>query len=73
MRFLLAKNCNPTEIHHEVCTVYGEQAMTRQAIGKWCKQFQEGRMELQDEAGKGRPSTSTTADHIARVDELIYP
>jgi len=51
--------------------VYGEQTMTRQAIGKWCKQFEEGRTELQDKAGKGRPSTSTTADHIARVDELI--
>jgi len=49
-----------------VCIVYGEQA-----IGKYCKQFAEGRTEFQDEAGKGRPSISTTADHIARVDELI--
>ena len=51
--------------------MYGEQAMTRQAIGKWCKQFEEDRTELQDEASKARPSTSTTADHIASVDELI--
>ena len=49
-----------------------EQALARQAIGKWCKPFEEGRMELQKEAGKGRPSTSTTADHIVRVDELIH-
>ena len=71
MRFLCAIKCNPTEIHQEICTVYGEQAMTRQVIGKWCKQFEEGRTELQDEADKGMPSTSTTADHIASVDELI--
>ena len=51
--------------------MYGEQTMTRQAIGKWYKQFEEGRTELHEEAGKGRPSTSTTADHIARVDDLI--
>jgi len=64
VRFLWAKNCNTTEIHLDVCTVYAEQVMTRQAIGKCCKQFEEGRTELQDEAGKSRPSTSTTADHI---------
>ena len=45
--------------------------MTRQVIGKWCKQFEENRTELQDEAGKGRPSILPTADHIARVDDLI--
>ena len=25
VRFLWAKNCNPTEIHQEVCTVYGDK------------------------------------------------
>jgi len=34
--------------------MYREQAMNRQAIGKWCKQFEKGRTELQDKAGKGR-------------------
>ena len=51
--------------------MYGKQAMTKQVIGKWCKQFEDGRTELQDVAGKGRPSTSTTADNISRVDDLI--
>jgi len=34
-------------------------------------QFNGNSSELQDEAGKGRPLTSTISDHIARVDELI--
>ena len=68
VRFLWAKNCNSAEIHRKFigrfgkCT--GERAITRQVIGKWCKQFDEGRMELQDEAGKGMSSTSTNADRI---------
>ena len=67
VKFSYAKNSNPMEINLEVCTVYGEQA-----IGKWCKQFEESRTELQDEPSKGRPSTSTTADHIGRVDEVFH-
>ena len=51
--------------------MYEKHAMTRHAIGKWCKQFEEGHSELQDEARESRPLTSTTTDHIVRVDELI--
>ena len=68
----MGQNCNPTEIHREVYTVYEEQDMTRQPIEKSCKHFEEGRTELQDKVGNVRPSTSTTADHIALVDDLIH-
>lgn len=71
IRFLWAKRLNCTEIHREICSVYGEHTVSRPAIAKWCKQFENGRTDLTDEYRKGRPLTSTDAVQVAAVEQLI--
>ena len=41
----------PSEIHHQICQVYGDNAMVR----KWVRMFNEGRENVHDETRIGRP------------------
>jgi len=56
IRFLNARNVLPSEIHHQICQVYGDNAMRDIMIRKWVRMFNEGRENMHDEARGGRPS-----------------
>ena len=42
-RFLDATNVLPSEIHHQICQVYGNNAMSESRVRKWVPMFNEGR------------------------------
>ncbi|XP_035205247.1 histone-lysine N-methyltransferase SETMAR-like, partial [Stegodyphus dumicola] len=69
IRFWCAKMCNCTEIYGQLHEVYGENAMSRQAIAKWCTMFENGRTDIEDAEYEGRPSTATISEIAARVNE----
>ena len=46
----------PSEIHHQICQVYGDNAMSDSVVRKWVRMFNEGRENVHDEASSGRPS-----------------
>ena len=46
----------PSEIHHQICQVYGDNAMSDVMVRKWVRMFNEGRENEHNEARKGRPS-----------------
>jgi len=56
IRFLNARNVLPREIHHQICQVYGDNAMSEGMVRKWVRVFNEGRENVHDEARSGRPS-----------------
>jgi len=56
VRFLNARNVLPSEIHHQICQVYGDNAMSDGMVRKWFRKFNEGRENVHDEARSGRPS-----------------
>ncbi|GFV27726.1 hypothetical protein TNCV_4169481 [Trichonephila clavipes] len=60
IRFLCAKNVSAPDIHSQTVEVYGEDAMTRQHVAKWCHSFQSGRQDVENSnmAGSGRSSSS---------------
>ncbi|GBM39073.1 hypothetical protein AVEN_190216-1 [Araneus ventricosus] len=70
VRFLWAKGCNCTEIYRQLQEEYGETAMSRQAIAKWCNMFENGRTDTDDAKREGRPSTATNS-RIAGMNESI--
>ena len=43
IRFLKARNVLPSEIHHQICQVYGDNAMSDGMVRKWVRMFNEGR------------------------------
>jgi len=70
IRFLNARNVLPNEIHHQICQVYGDNAMSDGMVRKWVRMFNEGRENVQDEARSGRPSLDN--DNLLRkVNERV--
>ena len=53
IHFLNAMNVLPSEIHHQICQVYGDNAMSDDR--KRVRMFDEGRENVHDEARSGRP------------------
>jgi len=46
----------PSEIHHQIRQVYGDNAMSDGMVRKWVRVFNEERENVRDEARSGRPS-----------------
>jgi len=70
IRFLNARNGLPSEIHHQICQVYGDNAMSDGVVRKWVRMFNEGRENLHDEARSGRPSL-VNDDFVRKVHERV--
>ena len=56
IHFLNARNVLPSEIHHQICQVYGDNAMSDGMVRKCVQMFNEGRENVHGEARSGRPS-----------------
>jgi len=63
-------NVLPSEIHHQICQVYGDNAMSVGMVRKWVQMFNEGRENLHDEARSGRPSL-VNDDLVCKVNERV--
>jgi len=70
IRFLNARNVLPSEIHYQICQVYGDNAMSDGMVRKWVRMFNEGRENVQDEARSGRPSL-VNDDLVRKVNERV--
>jgi len=70
IRFFKARNVLPSEIHHQICQVYGDNAMSEGTVRKWVRMFNEGRENVHDEARSGRPSL-VNDDLVCKVNERV--
>jgi len=70
IRFLNARNVLPSEIHHQICQVYGDNAMSDGMVRKWVRMFNEGRENVHDEARSGRTSL-VNDDLVRKVNETV--
>jgi len=60
----------PSEIHHQICQVYGDNAMSDGMVRKWVRMFNEGRENLHDDVRSGRPSL-VNDDVVRKVNERV--
>jgi len=60
----------PSEIHHQICQVYGDNGMSDDMVRKWVRVFNEGRENVHDEARIGRPSL-VKDDLVRKVNERV--
>jgi len=70
IRFPLAKNIQPADIHRQVCEVFGEGAMGDSLVRRWCRQFESGRDNVHDDKRSGR-SNVVTPDHLQQIEMKI--
>jgi len=68
IRFLKAKNVLPSEIHHQICQVYGDNEMSDGMVRKCVRMFNEGRENLHDEA---RSPSLVNVDFVRKVKERV--
>ena len=57
IRFLNARNVLPSEIHHQICQVYGDNVMSDGMVRKRVRMLNEGQENVHDEARSGHTST----------------
>jgi len=70
IRFLNARNVLPGQIHHQICQVYGDNAISDGMVRKWVRMFNERRENVHDEARRGRPSM-VNDDLVRKVNESV--
>jgi len=70
IRFLNARNVISSEINHQICQVYDDNAMSDGMFRKWVRMFNEGRENVHDEARSGRPSL-VNDDFVCKVNERV--
>ncbi|KAJ4446859.1 hypothetical protein ANN_13559 [Periplaneta americana] len=71
IRFLNARNIKQADIHHQLCEVYGDDAISDGMVRRWVRKFNEGRISVHDEQHTGRPSLIND-DLVHAVDEKIH-
>jgi transposase len=59
-----------TDIHRQLCEVYGEHAMSDSMVMRWARHFNEGRENVHDNKRSGRPSV-VNEDLVRAVEEKI--
>ena len=61
IRFLLAENVRPCEIHQRLVAVYGEHVMKAASVRKWCIMFTNGEQMFMTLRDQGDPINSQAA------------
>ncbi|UYV84882.1 hypothetical protein LAZ67_X003861 [Cordylochernes scorpioides] len=57
------------QVAKKLVEVYGEKCMDIKNVRKWCREFNEGRINVHDEQRSGRPSLPEST--VARIDEMV--
>jgi len=60
----------PSEIYHQMCQAYGDNAMSNGMVRKWVRICNEGQENVHDEARSGRPSL-VNDDLLRKVNERV--
>jgi len=68
--FLNARNVLPSEIHHQICQVYGDNEMSDSMVRKWVRRFYEVRENVHDKARSGLPSL-VNDNLVRKVNERV--
>ena len=70
IRFLNGRNVIPSEIHHQICAVYSDNAMSDGTVRKWVRMFNEGRENVHNVTWSGSPSL-VDDDLVHKVNESV--
>ncbi len=71
IRFCWKAGFNATETFEMIQKVYGESAVHRATVFRWCSAFSEGRESICDEQRSRRLTTTRTCKNIARVTNIL--
>jgi hypothetical protein len=70
IRFLNARNMKPSDIHRQLCEMYGDHAMSDSVLRRWVRHFNDGRENVHDDPRSARLSVFNE-DLVHAVEEKI--
>jgi hypothetical protein len=70
IRFLNSRNIKPANIHHQLCEVYGEHAMSDSMARRWIRHFNERCENVHDDPRSSRLPV-VNEDLVRAVEEII--
>jgi transposase len=68
--FVNARNMKQADIHHQLCEVFGEHAMSDSTVRRWVRHFNELRENVHDDPRSGRPSV-VNKNFVRAMEEMI--
>ncbi|XP_030750150.1 protein GVQW3-like [Sitophilus oryzae] len=71
IKYLVLKGNTPTQIKHELDSVYGDSAPSFTTVKFRAAEFKRGRKSLGDDERSGRQKTAITDDNIAKVHQMV--
>ena len=71
IKFLVKLGWKGTEIIQALQTVYKDDAPKKTCVYKWIERFRDGREAVEDDEGRGRPTTSKNNKKINFVRNLV--
>ena len=71
IKFCFRLNKTAAETHRMLKEAFGEQALSQAGTSEWFKHFEDGRESVEDRKHSGWPSTCTTPEIIAKVQDVI--
>ncbi|XP_018343849.1 PREDICTED: histone-lysine N-methyltransferase SETMAR-like [Trachymyrmex septentrionalis] len=67
--YYFKKGKRAAEAHRKICSVYGDDALTKRAAQKWFAKFRSGDTSLEDGPRSGRPTEVDSNDIKALVEQ----
>ena len=71
IKFLVKLGWKGTEIIQALQTIYKDDAPKKTCVYKWIERFRDGREAVEDDEGRGRPTTSKNNEKIDFVRNLV--
>ena len=70
IKFCVKADKSAVEMIELINKAYGSAAMSRADVYRWYARFRDGREDVKDDAGSGRPSTARTDENLESVRHL---
>ena len=71
IKFCASLGKSATETLQIIQQGFGDQSLSRSQVFKWHARFKTGRTSVDDDEHTGRPTSCTTPETVARIQELI--
>ena len=71
IRYLQKKGLPTREIHADMISTLGDDALALSTVKKWAAEFKRERESLEDDPRLGHPSTPTTQENIDRIHQMV--
>jgi len=72
IKFCFKAGESGTETLQMVNAAYGDQALSRSNVSRWCGRFRDGREDIEDDPRSGRPTQCRNDNNVEKISEMLF-